>query len=91
MNEAQGRFSMKRIALFASLAALLVAPVLAQKPADKSAAAPAAASPAPQQEAGQPEAKKVAARKPSKRHEDARHCLDLSPNAKIIQCAERYL
>ncbi len=80
---------MKRIALAATLAALLAAPVLAQKPADKPAAAPA---PAAEQKAPAPEAKKVAAQKgSSKRNEDARHCLDLSPNAKIIKCAEAYL
>lgn len=78
---------MKPIALIAILAALLAAPVLAQKPADKPAAAPAA-----EKMAAQPEAKKVTtARKPSRRGGDARHCLDLSPNAKIIRCAEAYL
>lgn len=81
---------MKRIALAATLAALLAAPVLAQKPADKPAPAPAPA--AAEQKAPAPEAKKVAAQKgSSKRNEDARHCLDLSPNAKIIKCAEAYL
>lgn len=74
---------MKRIIFIAALC--LGLPALAQdKPAASEAPKPAAS-----QDAAKP---KPVARKHGPKHgEDARHCLEKTPNTEVIKCAEEYL
>ena len=84
---------MKRIALFAALAALLAAPAWAQSekataplklPAKAEAKADAKAEPTA-------DIKPVVRHLTAKSYEDARECLNRKTNEEIIVCAEKFL
>jgi hypothetical protein len=81
---------MKRIALFAALAALVAAPVWAQsKKATEPLKLPAKSEAKAEPMAGA--IKPMPRRLTAKSYQDARECLNKKTNEEIIICAEKFL